>query len=112
MQASAARLDALAADTGKSVIVGEIGLRSARGAAAMPWQSAEERTAPPDPELQADVLADWLAVLDRPAVRGILVWRWFTDPDAGGEADTDFTVQRKPAAAVLRCAWTGACGGR
>jgi hypothetical protein len=47
-----------------------------------------------------------------PTVRGVLVWRWFTDPDAGGAADTDFTVQGKPAAAVLRCAWTGACGGR
>jgi hypothetical protein len=112
MQAIAARLDALAARTGKPVIVGEIGLRSARGAAAMPWESAEERAAPPDPPLQADVLGDWLAVLDRPAVRGVLVWRWFTDPDAGGPADTDFTVQGKPAAAMLRCAWTGACRGR
>jgi hypothetical protein len=112
MQAIAARLDALAARTGKPVIVGEIGLRSARGAAAMPWESAEERAAPPDPALQADVLGDWLAVLDRPAVRGVLVWRWFTDPDAGGPADTDFTVQGKPAAAMLRCAWTGACRGR
>jgi hypothetical protein len=112
MQAIAARLDALAARTGKPVIVGEIGLRSARGAAAMPWESAEERAAPPDPALQADVLGDWLAVLDRPAVRGVLVWRWFTDPDAGGEADTDFTVQGKPAAAVLRCTWSGKCAGR
>src|SRR6202035_2284537 len=66
MQASAARLAALAADTGKSVIVGEIGLRSARGAAAMPWQSAEERTAPPDPALQADVLGDWLFLVPPP----------------------------------------------
>jgi hypothetical protein len=112
MQAIATRLDALAAHTGKPVIVGEIGLRSARGAAAMPWESAEERTAPPDAELQADVLADWLAALDRPSVRGLLVWRWFTDPDAGGPADTDFTVQGKPATAVLRCAWSGKCAAR
>jgi hypothetical protein len=112
MRAAAARLDALSARTGKPVIVGEIGLRSAKGAAAMPWESAEERTAPPDPELQADLLRDWLAVLDRPAVRGVLVWRWFTDPDAGGAADTDFTVQGKPAAAMLRCAWTGRCARR
>jgi hypothetical protein len=112
MQATAARLDALATHTGKPVIVGEIGLRSARGAAAMPWESAEERTAPPDPALQAEVLGDWLAVLDRPAIRGVLVWRWFTDPSAGGPADTDFTVQGKPAAAILRCAWTGVCARR
>ena len=86
-----------------------IGLRSARGAAAKPWESAEERAAVPDPLLQAEVLADWLAALDRPAIRGVLVWRWFTDPDAGGAADTDFTVQRKPAEGVLMCFWIARC---
>ena len=79
------------------MIVAEIGLRSARGAALKPWESAEERAAEPDPALQADVLADWLDVLDRPSIAGVLVWRWFTDPNAGGLADTDFTVQGKPA---------------
>jgi hypothetical protein len=103
------RLDALSSATGKPVVVGEIGLRSAQGAAAKPWESAEERAASADPLLQAEVLADWLAVLDRPAIRGILIWRWFTDPDAGGLADTDYTVQGKPAEHVLKCAWTDHC---
>jgi hypothetical protein len=44
------------------------------------------------PLLQAEVLTDWLAVLDRPGVRGALVWRWFTDPAAGGLAATDYTA--------------------
>jgi hypothetical protein len=109
MRAVADRLDALAARTGKSIIVGEIGLRSAAGAAAKPWESAEEREAVPDPSLQAQVIADWLEILHRPAIRGVLVWRWFTDPDAGGLADTDFTVQGKPAERVLMCAWTQSC---
>jgi hypothetical protein len=109
MRAVADRLDALAARTGKSVIVGEIGLRSAQGAAAKPWQSAEERAAAPDPALQADVLADWLAILDRPSIGGVLVWRWFTDPEAGGLGDTDFTVQGKPAERALMCAWKKKC---
>lgn len=109
MQAVADRLDVLAARAGKPVIVGEIGLRSAKNAAAKPWESAEERTATPDPKLQAQVLADWLAVLDRPSVDGILIWRWFTDPAAGGPEDTDFTVQGKSADAVLLCAWTAVC---
>jgi hypothetical protein len=107
MDAVAERLDLLAARTGKPVVVAEIGLRSARGAAAKPWESAEERTATADPELQAEVIADWLAALDRPAIHAILIWRWFTDPGAGGAADTDFTVQGKPAEAVLHCAWAG-----
>jgi hypothetical protein len=75
----------------------------------MPWQSAEERASDADPFLQADVLADWLRVLDRPSIHGVLVWRWLSDPAAGGFADTDFTVQGKPAEATLRCAWTVAC---
>lgn len=109
MRAAAERLDALAARTGRTVIVGEVGLRSARGAAQRPWESAEERSSVPDPPLQAEVLADWLAALDRPAIRGVLVWRWFTDPDAGGPNDTDFTVQGKPAEGVLACAWKTEC---
>jgi hypothetical protein len=109
MRAVADRLDALAARTGKSIVVGEIGLRSAEGAAARPWESAEEREAVPDPSLQAQVIADWLEILDRPAIRGVLIWRWLTDPDAGGLIDTDFTVQGKPAEHILMCAWTQSC---
>ena len=109
MRAVADRLDALAARTGKTIVVGEIGLRSAEGAAARPWESAEERTSAPDPGLQAAVIADWLAALDRPAISGILIWRWLTDPEAGGLTDTDFTVQGKPAERVLMCAWTRQC---
>lgn len=112
MRAIGDRLDALAARLGKPVVVAEVGLRSAKDAAAKPWESAEERLATPDPRLQAEVLADWLDVLNRPAIRGVLVWRWFTDPDAGGPLDTDFTVQGKTAESVLRCAWTRACGQR
>ena len=109
MESVAARLDALSTRLGKPVLVGEIGLRSAKGAAAKPWESAEERLAAPDMQLQADVLADWLNVLKRPSVHGVLIWRWFTDPAAGGPADTDFTVQGKPAQSVLSCAWAGVC---
>jgi hypothetical protein len=106
MRAAAVRLDRLAGRLGKPVIVTEIGLRSAVGAAARPWESAEERVAQADPQLQAD----WLAVLDRPTVKGVLIWRWLTDPAAGGLSDTDFTVQGKPAERVLACARAGDCG--
>ena len=109
MQSLAQRLDALSVRFGKPVLVGEIGLRSAKGAAAKPWESAEERVSPVDLQLQADVLADWLAVLNRPSIHGVLIWRWLTDPAAGGPSDTDFTVQGKPAESVLSCAWTGVC---
>ena len=110
MRTVADRIEALSRRVGKPAVVGEIGLRSAKGAAAKPWESAEERTAQADPQLQADVIADWLAVLNRPSIRGVLIWRWFTDPAAGGADDTDFTVQGKPAEAILSCAWTAVCG--
>ncbi len=109
MRDVAHRLDTLATRTGKSILVGEIGIRSAEGAAAKPWEGVEERTSAPDPTLQADVIADWLAALDGPAISGILVWEWSTNPDAGGSTDTNFTVQGKPAARVLQCAWTQLC---
>ncbi len=110
MRAAADRLDMLSVIYRKPVVIAEIGLRSATGAAAKPWESAEERAAAADPALQADVLADWLMVLGRPTIGGVMIWRWFTDPNAGGLADTDFTVQGKPAAHVLQCAWTQSCG--
>jgi hypothetical protein len=112
MRTTADRLEALSARTGKPVVVAEVGVRSARGAAAKPWESAEERAAAPDAMLQAEILADWLEALDRPAIHGVLVWRWFTDPGAGGMADTDFTVQSKPAEGVLMCAWVTGCAKR
>ena len=109
MRAAADRLDALAARTGKS----DRGRRDrAAFRAGRRRQAVGKRRgahASPDPSLQAEVLADWLAVLDRPTIHGVLIWRWFTDPDAGGLADTDFTVQGKPAERVLLCAWTQAC---
>ena len=109
MRETADRLEALAERHARHVVVGEVGIRSATGAAAKPWESAEERESPPDPALQAAVIADWLAALDRPAIDAVLVWRWLTDPDAGGPNDTDFTVQGKPAERVLACAWTKEC---
>ena len=57
--------------------------------------------------LQAEVLADWLEVL-RPAGASTACWSGAGSPipTAGGPADTDFTVQGKPAEGVLLCAWT------
>lgn len=107
MEAEAARIDTLAAAQRRPVWVTEIGLRSARGAALKPWESAEEREAEPDDALQARVLDLWLRVLDRPTVAGLLVWRWFSDPLAGGPRDTDFTVQGKLAEGMLFARWRG-----
>ncbi|MGH2342378.1 glycoside hydrolase family 113 [Segnochrobactraceae bacterium EtOH-i3] len=103
------RVIAVADRVGKPVWITEIGLRSAEGAAEKPWESAEEREAPPDGDLQSDVLAVWYEMLDRPEIEQILIWRWITDPKAGGATDTDFTVQNKPAQSLLTCLWENRC---
>jgi hypothetical protein len=105
MQREAERLDRLAARWRRRVWVAELGLRSAAGAAARPWEAVEDRVSVPDQRVQAMVLARWLAVLDRPSVEATLLWRWFTDPQRGGPQDTDFTLQNKLAEGVLLGAW-------
>lgn len=99
------RLQTLSAHTGRPVFVAEIGLRSATGAAAKPWESAEERRAPVDETLQYNVLKMWLHVLEPPVVQTVLIWRWISLPDAGGHADTDFTMQGKLAQRMLPSLW-------
>lgn len=103
------RIAAVSRKSGRKVWVAEYGLRSAVGAAAKPWESAEERDAAPDDVLQATVIAEWHCQFDPAVVEGAWVWRWFTDPDAGGRADTDFTVQGKLTEGVLFCHWRGGC---
>jgi hypothetical protein len=109
MRAVGDRLDALAARTGKSIVVEESGLRSARGAAAKPWESAEERGPQPIHRCRPPCWPIGCRRSIRPTMRGAMIWGWFTGPDAGGPADTDCTVQGKPAERPLMCAWTAAC---
>jgi hypothetical protein len=105
MQATNARLRDLSQREGRPVFVAEVGLRSAAGAAAKPWESAEERNAPVDEKLQADVLRMWSGILSRPPVQTVLVWRWISQPNAGGHNDTDFSVQGKWAEHMLASLW-------
>lgn len=105
MDATLARVRKVAQMAGKPVMIGEIGLRSARGAALKPWESAEERDAAANGALQAAVIGEWLDAAQRAGVADILIWRWFSDPRGGGPADTDFTIQNKPAEALVAARW-------
>ncbi|MBV8063343.1 MAG: hypothetical protein JOY51_07090, partial [Nevskia sp.] len=89
----------------KPLWIAELGVRSAAEAQYRPWESPEQRAAPVDTAMQAQVLARWLQLLDRPWIQGVLVWCWYSDPAAGGDQDSDFTVQHKPAEEVLRERW-------
>jgi hypothetical protein len=105
MEAEIGRVRQVAERAGRPVWIGEIGIRSARNATPRPWESAEERAAPVDLALQANVIDEWLGVLDGVDPAALLVWRWFSDPEGGGPGDTDFTVQRKPAADRIAARW-------
>lgn len=95
-----ARLTALAARVGRAAWVAELGVRSMQGALDAPWASPEQRSGPVDLMLQTQALTAARAVVaESRSIDAFLVWCWYTDPEAGGTRDTDFTPQGKP---VLR----------
>lgn len=92
------RLTALSARVGRAAWVAELGVRSMQGALDAPWASPEQRSGPVDLALQARALAAARRVVAQSgAIDALLVWCWYTDPEAGGRNDTDFTPQGKPA---------------
>jgi hypothetical protein len=105
MRAEISRVQRVATRAARPMWIGEIGLRSVQDATLRPWESAEEREAPVDLALQAEVLGFWLDLLATVDPATILVWRWFSDPAGGGPTDTDFTVQAKPAADRIAEHW-------
>jgi hypothetical protein len=102
MREIAAELAALGKRVERPVWIAELGLRSARGSLKRPWESPEQRRAAVDLKLQAEVLDRWRQVLEAQAgISGLAIWCWYTDPEAGGVGDSDFTPQNKPAQAVF-----------
>jgi hypothetical protein len=97
------RLEALSRRWDKPVILTEIGCRSVRGAARVPWDW--QRRGPVDLEVQKRWYAAAFKGLGRrPWLIGMYWWQWEPDPSTGGPRDTGYSPHRKPAEAVLR-AW-------
>ncbi len=84
----------------------EIGMPSAAGASAKPWEWHGLKSARVDLTLQRDALDIWLRALDKPWVNGVFVWAWYSDITSGGKKDADYTPQNKPAEKVIRRYWT------
>jgi hypothetical protein len=101
MQDVAGQLRSLGQQAHRPVWVAELGLRSAVGSLAAPWESPEQRQAPVDTAIQTQVLLQWRDALRTGGIDAIGIWCWYTDPNVGGPDDTDFTVQNKPARAVF-----------
>ena len=83
------------APPGRSVSLAEVGMRSKHGAQAEPWRSPEETQGPPDEALQARAIAVWDGEARKAGMARAWWWCVYSDPEAGGVRDTDFTPQGK-----------------
>ncbi|NWF36809.1 hypothetical protein [Mariprofundus sp. KV] len=83
----------------------EVGIPSAKGASLKPWEWQGLKHRSVDLALQSEVLDIWLRALDQPWVDGIYIWAWYSNARAGGQRDTDYTPQNKPAEDVIGRYW-------
>lgn len=101
------RLETLSRKHRKPVIFTEIGYRSADGAAWRQWEIP--RDAPLNLEAQrAAYEAFFETVWPQPWVGGAYPWKWFSYLGHSGPASNDFEFEGKPAAEVIRRAYTSA----
>ena len=89
----------------KPIIFTEIGYRSVDNAHDLPWFAGPSGNYNPTEQVN-----DYQALFNywnsQPYMNGIYVWNWDTDPNAGGQGNTDFTPQNKPAQGTL-LSWFG-----
>ncbi len=98
----------------RSVLLTEVGYKSASGAAYRPWEWHDSQVA--DANVQATVYAclaesfgavarDGMPIFEPDSwLAGAYFWIWYADLDWGGSANSDFTPRAKPAQEILR-AW-------
>ena len=103
-------LETLSARVDRPVIFTEVGYRSVVGAAVRPHEWTEHTAdARLDLEAQRTCYGVFFAgIRERPWVRGVFPWKWFTDPQSAEEGPTGFSPAGKPAADILRTAYGGA----
>lgn len=101
MRETAEKLALLGKHHARPVWVLETGMRSSDSSLSAPWESPEERRGRVDLDIQREVLVDWKNALRAAGLQAMGIWCWYTDPAEGGETNTDFTVQNKPAQTVF-----------
>jgi len=100
-----AQLEALAVKHQKPVLFTEIGYRSADGAAWRQWEIGRDVPANLDAQRIA-YEAFFEAVWPQPWVAGAYPWKWFSYPEHGSADGNDYDFEKKPAAEVIRGAYT------
>lgn len=99
------KLEHVAQQFDRPLWVLEVGMPSAAGAFAKPWEWQSLKAAAVDLQLQRDVIDIWLRALDKPWVNGVFIWAWYSDAASGGAHDADYTPQNKPAEQMIRRYW-------
>lgn len=102
MDNAAQRLAVLGQRQQRPVWAAEIGLRSCTTSLSKPWESPEQCSGHVAEHLQFDVLRQWQDTLAAHGIDGMAIWCWYTDPNVGGEQDSDFTVQGKDAERLFK----------
>jgi hypothetical protein len=99
------RLNVLHGQTGKPLLLTEIGYRSVDGAGMQPYEF--NGNAHYDGGEQADLYwAALEAVAGKGWIEGVYWWNWLAQ-GGGGAANTDYTPNDKPAEGELAGAWNG-----
>ncbi|MEM1413868.1 MAG: hypothetical protein AAGH15_03165 [Myxococcota bacterium] len=112
LEAALDALDALSTRVGRPVLITEVGYKSCRTTDVRPYAWTEDVRGGDalDTEAQARAYRRFFRALEgRTNVRGVYVWKWFTDPDTREEGPLGFAPRGKPAEDELRAAF-GACG--
>lgn len=95
----------LTENTNKPVLFTEYGYRSCDYTAKDPWA---HKTGPANTQNQKNALAGLYNVFwKEPWFAGGFLWKWYDNERAGGETDTDYTPQHKPAEELIRSVYKG-----
>jgi hypothetical protein len=98
------RLEQLHGQSGRPVLITEIGYRSIDGAGRRPYEFGTERRL--DPEEQSDLYWAALTALgEQRWVAGVVWWNWLASGQGGPDND-DYTPSGKPAEKELTDAWS------
>lgn len=90
----------------RPVLLTEVGYKATRDTAVRPYEWTERSDSPVDQAAQAqayEVLFNEVA--ERAWIRGVYIWKWFTNPDTREEGPRGFSPRGKRAEAVLRRAF-------
>ena len=104
------RLALLHHQTGRPILLTEIGYRSVSGAGIHPYDGTSAGAI----DLTAQANLYWAALeaaRQEPWITGAFWWNWRAD-GSGGPANSDYTPRGKPAEDELRAAWEGSAIAR